>query len=218
MLDELLVSELTSGEEQAAGEHMKTCPACSNRARALREKRVALPSLSLPPRVRRWPSLGAFAMGGAIAAALALFVVFPRTTDSSSTRLKGGPRLSYFVKRGADTRPGGAGETVRAGDTLIFATSSAAPRFVAILSREGSGKASVYFPSGTRAEPVDAGREVVLPLATVLDDAVGTEQIYGLFCTSAEPLEPLRSALAATGRLPMPDGCAIDTLTLSKVR
>src|SRR5262249_23948756 len=135
-----------------------------------------------------------------------------------STRIKGGPRLSYFVQRDARTRPGAAGEAVRPGDTLIFAISSPSPGFVAVLSFEQPGKASVYFPSDPRAERVHAGPAVVLPLATVLDEAVGTKQIYGLFCPSAEALGPVRGELAATGVLRAPDGCTVDTLTLSKVR
>jgi hypothetical protein len=216
-LDELLVGELTAGEMHAAGEHIKSCAACSGRLDRLRTRRDDLPLLVAPPSVRRWPLRVALG-GGAIAAAVALFVL-PGPAPVPSTGIKGsGQRLTVFVKRGADTRKAGAGEPVRAGDTLVFATSSGVPSYVAVLGREGPGKASVYFPSGERAVKVDAGREVVLPFATVIDDAAGAEQIYGLFCPSPEPLEPLRDALAGSGVLPVPAGCAIDGLTLAKAR
>jgi hypothetical protein len=218
LLDELLVGELTTAEERAAHAHLDACRACSDRLQVLRKGRDPLPA-PLWRRARRWPTAARVALGGAVAAALALFAVRVPDTAIPSTRTKGGgPRLGYFVKHGDATRPGGAGETVRAGDTLIFTATAATPGFVAVLSREGPGKAGVYFPSGARAEPVAAGREVVLPVATVLDDATGTEQLYGLFCASAEPIEPLRSALAATGVLPVPQGCHVDTFTLSKGR
>ena len=218
LLDELLVGEITTAEERAAHAHLDACRACSERLQVLRRGRDPLAAL-LPQRAKRWPFAARVVLGGAVAAALALFAVrVPGSAIPDSTRTKGGPRLGYYVKHGAETRPGGAGETVRAGDTLIFTATAATPGFVAVLSREGPGKASVYFPSGARAEAVAAGREVVLPVATVLDDAVGAERIYGLFCVSPEPIEPLRSALAATGVLPVPQGCHVDTLALSKAR
>jgi hypothetical protein len=217
LLDELLVGELTLSEERAAHAHLDACGVCSRRLQVLQEGRDPLPALP-SRRARRWPSAARVALGGAVAAALAFFVVHVPGATISSTRTKGGPRLGYFVKHGADTHPGGAGEPVRAGDTLIFAATSPTPAFVAVFSHEGPGKASVYFPSGSRAEEVAAGRDVLLPLATVLDDTIGTEQLYGLFCSSAQPIEPLRSALASTGALPVPQGCRVDTLTLSKVR
>jgi len=217
LLDELLVGEITTAEERAAHAHLDACRACSERLQVLRRDRDPLAALQ-PQRAKRWPFAARVVLGGAVAAALALFAVQMPGSEMTSTRAKGGPRLGYYVKHGDDTRPGGAGETVRAGDTLIFTATAATPGFVAVLSREGPGKASVYFPSGARAEPVAAGREVVLPVATVLDDAVGSERIYGLFCASPEPIEPLRSRLAATGALPVPQGCHVDTLTLSKER
>jgi hypothetical protein len=217
LLDELLVGEITSAEERAAHAHLDACRACSERLQVLRRGRDPLAAL-LPQRAKRRPFAARVVLGGAVAAALALFAVRVPGGAIPSTRTKGGPRLGYYVKHGGDTRPGNAGETVRAGDTLIFTATAATPLFVAVLSREGPGKASVYFPSGARAEPVAAGREVVLPVATVLDEAVGTERIYGLFCGSPEPIEPLRSGLAATGALAVPQGCHVDTLTLSKER
>jgi anti-sigma factor RsiW len=217
VLDELVVGELTPGEEHAASTHLKSCVACGERLESLRERRDPLPPLAAPRPVRRW--LPRLALGGAaMAAGLALVVVL-RPAEIASTRSKGnGQRLTLFVKHGGETRQGGSAETVRAGDTLSFATSSPQASFVAVLSHDGPGKASVYFPSGGRAARVEGGHEVILPTATVLDDEAGTEQLYALFCSTPEALEPLRSALATSGVLPLPAGCAIDTLTLSKVR
>src|SRR4051812_2166596 len=120
LLDEILVGELTTPEERAAHAHLDACRACSDRLQELRKDRDPLPALR-SPRAQRWPSAARVALGGAVAAALAIFVVRAPGTVTPSTRTKGGPRLGYFVKHGSDTRAGGAAETVRPGDTLIFA-------------------------------------------------------------------------------------------------
>ena len=130
LLDELLVGELTTAEERAAHAHLDACRACSDRLQVLRKGRDPLPA-PLWRRARRWPTAARVALGGAVAAALALFAVRVPDTAIPSTRTKGGgPRLGYFVKHGDATRPGGAGETVRAGDTLIFTATAATPGFV----------------------------------------------------------------------------------------
>jgi hypothetical protein len=48
---------------------------------------------------------------------------------------------------------------------------------------------------------------VALPLATRLDGTVGREQLVGLFCDHAAPLEPVRAALEGAGGAAPPAGC-----------
>jgi hypothetical protein len=119
----------------------------------------------------------------------------------------------YVTDRGA-TRAGGPGETVRVGDTLTFTASSPRTVYVAVLSRDGAGRASVYHPMAA----VDAGPAAVLPVATVLDATTGAEHIYGVFCDAAIEIEPLRAALAVRAELPpLPGGCSAETFTIEKL-
>ena len=217
-LDELSAGELTGPERAAALAHLDACAVCPQRLAALDGARARLGGDKLPPlraeirsAPRRWgPALGvAVACAGIIA-----FLVMPRRLPSP-TRSKGATQLGFFVTGAEGTRVGGPGETVHPGDRLTFAVSAPAPTHVAILSRDGAGRASVYHPE----VPVAAGRGTLLPTATVLDGTLGGERIVAVFCAEAVATEPLRAALAARDELPpLPDGCRAETVTLEKVK
>jgi hypothetical protein len=95
---------------------------------------------------------------------------------------------------------------VAAGDAVRFAVTAPVDGYVAVLSLDSKGHGSVYYPLGARAEPIAAGAEVLLPLATRLDGTQGEERIVGLFCSSPVELEPVRARLES-GRAHVPDGC-----------
>ena len=67
-----------------------------------------------------------------------------------------------------------------------------------------------------------AGDDVELPRATVLDDTLGREIVYALFCAApVDPaaLEAARSALEARPQVaPARAGCTVDRVDLVKVR
>ena len=83
------------------------------------------------------------------------------------------------------------------------------PAFVAVLSLDPSGRASVYFPDGPRAVRVEPGVDVALPLATRLDGTVGEERVLGIFCDRPVELEPLRAALERRPEPAAPAGCEV---------
>ena len=142
------------------------------------------------------------------------FFVVPRRAPSP-TRTKGASQLGFFVTGAEGTRVGAPGETVHPGDTLTFTLSAAAPTHVAILSRDGAGKVSVYHPEVV----VAAGRGTLLPTATILDGTLGSERIVAVLCDGPVEAEPLRAALASRGELPpLPDGCHAETVTVEKVK
>jgi hypothetical protein len=132
--------------------------------------------------------------------------------DDLGTRIKGGGRLSFFVASGDAVHRGNVGEVLRAGDRVEFVLALPEARYVAVLSRDGRGNASVFFPQAPRAERLEAGPAVKLPTSTELDDAPGREDVYGLFCPEAVELEPVRAGLQATGRLSAPPGCELTTI------
>jgi len=216
-LDERMAGELADAEARAADDHLAGCARCQRRhdqlAAGRARFRAALPAL----RRRRtaWPA--ATAIGGALAvAATVVLVVRPPATG---TRTKGGARLGLVIARGDAMQIAGAGDRVHPGDTVSFLVTSARPTYVAVLSRDGAGRPSVYFPSGPRAERVAAGRDVQLPRATVLDDTLGREQLYAVFCEAPVAVAALQGALAAgTLERALPEGCVVDVVAIEKVQ
>jgi hypothetical protein len=109
------------------------------------------------------------------------------------------------------------GEAVAPGDVVRFVYSSREPRFLAILSVDGAGVASVYFPDGPETVKVPGAEDAPLPLGTRLDGVLGEEQVVALFCERNRVLEPVRQALqAAAPALPEVPGCTLATFHFSK--
>jgi hypothetical protein len=207
-LDRLLAGELTEGEAERIRVHLAACRRC---AAALDEQRAAseerLPPLRVVPLASRArvPVRVVAAAIGLTAAASVLLVVRPRP----STRSKGpGFALSMYVDHQGDVRRAAPGDALAPGDAVRFAVSSPVEVYVGVLSLDAKGHASIYFPSGGRAEAVQAGRDVALPQGTRLDETVGEEQVIGLFCSSSVELEPLRQQLER-GAPSIPDGCQV---------
>jgi hypothetical protein len=167
----------------------------------------ALPPLRVVPLApRSRTALRAVAAAVGVAAA-ASFLTIVQPFGPRGTRAKGsGFALSMYVDHRGEVRRVGSGEAVAPGDAVRFAVSTPAEAYVAVLSLDAKGHASIYFPQGGRAQPVPRGVDVPLPLGTRLDDTVGEERIVGIFCQSAVELEPLRAHLER-GALVLPDGC-----------
>jgi len=214
-LDELSAGELGGAERAAALAHLESCAACPQRLAALDGTRARIGGSKLPPLAgssvpRRWgPWLGAAVASAGIIA----FLVVPRG-GPSPTRTKGATQLGFFVTGAEGTRVGAPGEIVHPGDTLTFTVSAPAATHVAILSRDGAGKASVYHPEVA----VVAGRGTLLPTATVLDETLGTERIVAVFCEGAIDVEPLRLSLARGEPSAAPEGCHAETVTIEKLK
>jgi hypothetical protein len=163
--------------------------------RGVREEVRALPlpaALGRPAPRRRVPAAAVAGLGLALAASLFLVL----RTPPAAERVKGpGVGFAMYVQHGTEVRRAAPGETVSPGDAVRFAVSTPRPAFVAVLSLDPAGKASVYFPQAPRAAHVPAGSEVPLPLGTRLDATTGEERLLGIFCASAVELEPIREAL-----------------------
>jgi hypothetical protein len=222
-LDRLMRGE---GSGEAARAHLAGCEHCRARMAEIEAARAefqkAAPSLpSLPadrgtarPR-RRWAVWGG---GGAAlaAAAAAALILFVRGNDAG-TRIKGGARIAFYVEHAGKMRAGKAGERVAPGDTVQLVYSSVDPFYGAILSVDGAGQVSRYFPEGDRATALPAGRDQSFPRSTQLDEVLGHETLYALFCHDAVALRPLEDALAA-GRPPQAPGCRVERIDLEKTR
>lgn len=221
--DRLFAAELTSDEQRELVQHVQGCARCASRRAELERLRAgflaAAPAWAPPGpaatvhRPRRW--LAPVAAGLALAAAVML-AVLPRGAEPS-TRTKGAPRISFFVKQGERVWRGSSGERVQPGAQLRFTYSTAVPKHLAILSLDGAQRASVYFPAGPRSEQLPAGTDRPLGSAVELDATLGEEHIIALFCAAPIDLEAQRVRLARE-RLAFaaPTGCATHELTIHK--
>ncbi|WP_437630599.1 zf-HC2 domain-containing protein [Sorangium sp. So ce854] len=200
--------------------------------------RATAPAVQRPRARPLFPARALFpavtaALGAAAALAAVLFVnrspappAEPRGDERGAglapaepaTRIKGsGGRIGFYVARGEVVSPGGPGEVVHPNDRLQFTYSTAEAGYFALLSVDGAGKGSIYFPAGDVAAPIQPGEGVPLPSSVVLDGTLGAEVLYGLFCDASVALEPLRAALeAAPERPPAPAGCRVDRVSLDK--
>lgn len=233
VLDEWLASELDAEAGARVERHVAECARCSARRVERDADRSALlreaPSFAaftakLPGRTQPNPARGrgqmvplAIASGAlALAAAALLLVRSPARNDlPDDTRTKGGVHLGYFLKRGDHVTRGRPSEPVHPGDALRFTYTTPRPVYLAVIDVDARS-ASVYFPNGaTEATQVHAGDDVALDFRVDLDDQLGTERIYGVFCGRSFALEPVRVALQADGRPALSD-CEVDVITLRK--
>jgi len=224
-LDRLVGGELGSTEERELLGHATGCESCRARLEAIRADQRSFAEkqapLVLPRRTggrRRAMMLGA---ASTLAAAACLILLFGRMAVSPepvTLPTKGGKALQFYVLRHGEVSAGNEQMSLHPGDAVEFVFSSQMPGYLAILSLDGAGRASVYFPAGAdRAAPFPEGFAQPVPVSTILDDTLGTERIYALQCDSAIVLEPIRAALAAGADGPPPiPGCATHTLRYRK--
>jgi hypothetical protein len=238
--DQWRAGEFDAVREEQAYRHLASCSRCTQRREALIEEAQGFlaqyPRLPLaaghlnPTRTRR--SLAARGRGSrarayalvaaslALAAGVLLFIGARRGAEgdpwSATTRPKGGARLGFYVKRAERVFRGSDGERLRQGDQLRFVVTNAALRHVAILSRDGAGVASIYYPPEPRSRALAEDTETALDAAVKLDATPGQERVFGIFCAAEFELEPLRRTLEKNGRLPSIPGCTIDELNLQK--
>ena len=107
--------------------------------------------------------------------------------DNPEFTVKGSVVLGLYRKEGNSGVPVPPGSTLAPQDVLRFEVKAAASGFVAVLSRDGRGTASVYHPfAGEEAAAYDA-TQPVLPDAIELDDTLGHEDVYALY--SPQPFE-----------------------------
>ncbi|HSN89735.1 MAG TPA: DUF4384 domain-containing protein, partial [Anaeromyxobacteraceae bacterium] len=192
--------------------HVAGCERCAGAVESLRAARdgAALPPLRADPAPARRPGRSRFALALAGALAAAAGLVLALRPDAAGDRTKGaGVGLAMWVRHGDAVRRAAPGETIAPGDAVRFAVTTPRPAWVAVLSVDPAGHASVYFPLGPTAAPVPAGTDVALPLATRLDATSGEERVVGLFCDRPVALEPLRARLEAGAAVEPPAGCEV---------
>jgi hypothetical protein len=237
--DGLRAGELSSGAQQKIAAHVSQCERCRERQReldrAFTEIEAQLPVFELRTKAadhgtatpaatparrpgRRGPALAALALAACALLGLLPWAAHERTREPD-TRTKGGPSLSFYIKRGEEVFAWTAGSAVDAGDTLRFVVSPRGYTHVAIFSRSDDGETNLYYPQAARSAAIDAAAtQVALDGAIELDDTLRDEQLFALFCRAPFTTDALEAELAASGALFAPRGCEVATLRLQKRR
>ena len=235
--DEWRADELDRDSIERYEAHLETCARCQQRHDAIAAESEAFfekyPRLELPQaarpgskvvplRAKRNQWLGWASGGVALAAAAVLLLVLRPATDGApseqpgNVRTKGSSHIGFFVKHGSEVRRGGDEQVVHPGDQLRFTLTSNKTQHVAILSLDAAGVVSTYYPRGGQSAGVNAVRDQAVDSSVLLDETLGKEQIWGIFCEAPFELEPLRGALQRQGKLPPLPDCSVDAVTIVK--
>jgi hypothetical protein len=218
IIDALAAGSLAGAEATEARAHVEGCARCRGdlaaaEAACAHFTRVVLPRTigALRPRRRWW--LFAPVLVPALAV-LALVLWQRRTVEDpilDDIRIKGGMTFQVFANRGGEVIAVRDGTSLRAGDQIRFVVGSGGPAFLLLVSIDGAGTATVYYPyGGERSGPISK-LPSELPGSIVLDAAPGPERVFAL--VSSEPLDAavvkralleIRERIRETERLPVP--------------
>jgi len=227
VLDLLLAGALDDASSNALREHMAVCPACSARFAELAafrdEVAPSLPQLSelVPeePRLLAFVRRRSGRIGAVLGVAAAVAVWVGRGPSeglpTEQTRAKGAAHLAFYVKRGEQVFRGGPGELLRPGDAIEFSYEAPSAGYLAILSLDGAGQASTYFPIGSHAQALSPGTHL-LEQSTILDAVLGRETLYAVWCEAPVELEPMRRALQSSRVAPRVPGCRSESFEVEK--
>ena len=235
--DAMAAGELQDAERQALQQHVSGCARCQARERALSDvsarftaeqpgrvpadriasgvRPIASERAKPSSRARTWLLA---ATVGVAAAAGALLAISPGVEPHPpSERVKGAEHIAFFLKRGDQVQRGAREQRVQRGDKLRFLYSAPRARYLAIVSLDSARQVSVFYPASERAERIEPGIDVALPSAVELDDALGEERVYALFCDAPLELASLRAELGKQGAaFAAPAGCVMDALMLRR--
>jgi hypothetical protein len=226
-VDRLLADELDPADHRAAQAHVGSCARCSARVAELDGDRARY-RLAPPPfpahrerRSARWGRWRPWLVPvGAIAAAAGLVLLLrpggrsPMTEDA--THVKGSIRLGFYVKRGDSVHTARSGDVVHPGEAVRFTYTTRTPGYLALVSRDGSGEVSVYYPDEPAAAPLPPAEDEPLPGSIVLDDALGFEAVYAVFCSEPPAVTSLVAQLRRGQDLVTIPGCSVDKAILEK--
>lgn len=214
-LDRLAVGELPDERAAALRKHLAESPSCDAHFRAMQDVPLLERPLPAPPAPRaRAATRGLRLLGGGAGAAVfalaaAVVITVTQTDDDVGVRTKGdGAALEVFVQRAGGEVALADGARVAPREVLTFAVRVAAPRTVALLSRDGAGTVTIF--AAPRAVPPGRTR---LPDAIELDDVRGVEEVSLFICEQPVTADVLEAAVRSDED---PSGCARTTRTLDK--
>ncbi|MBI5548644.1 MAG: DUF4384 domain-containing protein [Deltaproteobacteria bacterium] len=227
-MDELEAGELSGPSAKEARPHLQSCSACRGRWEQLEAERREFRSLPVPRSLQaapksscpwRWTSL-AFGTGAlAMAASLAIVVAWSgRQLGDDGLRTKGAVgKIAVFVQREGRTAPARPRERVHPGDVVQLVYSLSEERYLLVLGLDATGKATLFFPTGTDTHKMPPGESLPLPFAISLDSTLGEERLYSLFCEKPVAVDAFQREVESHPLAPqIPERCTVECFTLMK--
>ncbi len=219
--------ELDKNRTGALEAHLALCERCQRRRESIERQAVQFwdraAGLRLPSRpaghklVRhRWLAPAALAFSALSAVAVMVHLAPGSRENADEARRKGQSHITFHVQHQGTVTVGSEGQPVFPGDRLRFSITTGKPTHVAILSLDGAGVASVYFPQGRTSQSFGMVNSQPLDSSVLLDSTLGTERVWALFCDKEFYVEPLRAQLERDGRLSVPADCSLDHHTIVK--
>jgi hypothetical protein len=207
-IDALATGRLAEVDAAAARAHVAGCERCRGDLAAVEAAcaqftREVFPRTvdKLRPRRSPWRLLLPVLVPALAAAALVIWQVRrARTpTGDDDIRIKGAMTFQVFANRGDEVIPVRDGTQLAEGDRIRFVVGSGGPEYLLVVSIDGAGNPTVYYPYGGERSGAITQEPSELPGSIVLDAAPGPERVFALI--SAEPLDAavVKRALAAIG-------------------
>ena len=187
--------------------------------------RAALDSAKARVRPFDWEVLSKHAarLRDELVAAVALFILVP--AQQSTTRTKGGafliPSVTYHVMRGEEVFAQDALPSLREGDRVLFTVDPAGHDAMVLLSVDGTGHWTTYYPTTGSSPARVAPRPQELPESIQLDAAPGPEVFVTFFgvTTVEEAMTMAESAYRNGGILGLQElARARDDIEVSVIR
>ncbi|MBL8952403.1 MAG: DUF4384 domain-containing protein [Myxococcaceae bacterium] len=135
----------------------------------------------------------------ALAAAAFIAVVMLKPPPEPDIGLKGDVALAVFRQTEGGAERVESGATLKAGDKLRFEVRAKEAGYVAIVSRDGAGAVTVYYPFQGTTSAAYRPEEALLPGAIALDETPGEEVVWAVYATKAFELDSVMKAVAAGG-------------------
>ena len=143
----------------------------------------------------RWRPLIAVAVA-AVALLIAAPVLLQGPERGTGITIKAPEALSLYQREGEVLEPYEPGTALGEGDTIGFKVTHQGHRSVVVMSVDGNGTVSVFYPeSGEAPEPLPKEGKIALPGSVILDGAPGPEVFVAVFDT---PVPAAREALQRT--------------------
>lgn len=215
MFDAWFAGELPRELEPAMEKHVVSCQRCRGRRAALAVERSAFLALhpnyvASPRQVARKHKRTLLAFSALGSAVLLTLVVLAREPElEASPPAAAETELGFTIERGASSGHGVRGQDVHPGDQIRFEYSIETPAYLAIYGLDARGSVRVYHPQSELAAPVGAGSHIALTSTIQVDDVLGPEQVFALFCNAAFPVAEAQRTLEIQRSLAPSPGCDI---------
>lgn len=194
-LSALELDELAAGlEHQEAAAHLATCAECQQRLATLTQAHAAISAMPAfeqrreavkleQPLPAPRPSRRVVSIALSLAAALAIFVLWPRGED---VRLKGTPTVELISNDEAVV-------SAKPGDRVSLAVGGAGATHAIVFGVDASGAVTKLWPARGEAGAIAAGARV--PLDVGFEVTPGDLVLLGFFTKGPQPTDPLREAI-----------------------